>query len=155
MDSPPSSEPDGARGSSLSTSSSQFGVPAPRFDSTEGDDTPASRAGPLFASTHVCGCRPGVLFTPPRWLCRVCEGTGATPHTPPSPAPRGLSSAPPAHEPLGLADRQALADDRSQHLRLARDYGGNAAVQQRYAAKLARLQQEQQQQQQQQAQALH
>ena len=89
MDTPPSSEPDWARGSSLSTSSSQFGVHAPRPDGAEGDDTPASGAGPLFASTHTCGCRPGVLFTPPSWLCQVCGGTGATPHTPPSPVGRG------------------------------------------------------------------
>ena len=91
MGSTPSAEPDWARGSSLSTSSSQFGVPAPRSDGAEEDYTPISRAGPLFASTRTCGCRPGVLFTPPRWLCPVCEGMGATPHTPPSPADQGIA----------------------------------------------------------------
>ncbi len=33
----------------------------------------------------VCGCRPGVPFTPPHTMCYCCHGPGVRPNTPPSP----------------------------------------------------------------------
>ena len=43
---------------------------------------------------RVCGCRPGVPFTPPHTVCYCCHGPGVRPNTPPSPfgpAPPGRS----------------------------------------------------------------
>ena len=42
----------------------------------QGFDTPGGK---------VCGCRPGVPFTPPYVVCQCCDGPGDLPHTPPSP----------------------------------------------------------------------
>ena len=43
------------------------------------------RQGPDTPGGKVCGCRPGVPFTPPYVVCQCCGGLGDLPHTPPSP----------------------------------------------------------------------
>ena len=83
---------------------------APYTEATNSADSPLPGSGPAFASTRACGCRPGVLFTPPRWLCPVCGGAGATPRTPPSPRVRGVGGP-------GRVDVPQVDDDVPARLR--------------------------------------
>ena len=64
--------------------------------------------GPDPGVGRICGCRPGVPFTPPYIRCPYCEGPGAVLDTPPSPYDPcppplggGLSFGGPAGRPVG------------------------------------------------------
>ena len=56
-------------------------------------EVPSRWLGPDTPEGKVCGCRPGVPFTPPYVVCRCCGGPWEVPHTPPSPCD---PSSPPA-----------------------------------------------------------
>ena len=87
--------------------------------SPDGDASSGERSrGPAVGSSHevrsrwqgldtpggkVCGCRPGVPFTPPYVVCQCCGGPGDLPHTPPSPCDPSaqlMGSEWDAHRPL-------------------------------------------------------
>ena len=48
-------------------------------------EVPSRWLGPDTPDGKVCGCRPGVPFTPPYVVCPYCNGPGEVPHTPQSP----------------------------------------------------------------------
>ena len=54
---------------------------------------PCRWLGPDTPGGKICGCRPGVPFTPPYVVCPCCGGPGEVPHKPPSPCD---PSSPPA-----------------------------------------------------------
>ena len=63
-------------------------------------EVPSRWQGPDTPEGKICGCRPGVPFTPPYVICRCCGGPGELPHTPPSPCD-------PSGPPAGL-ERDSL-----------------------------------------------